>query len=244
VIKSCLPWNNRPENDQCSYISALSDDVDRKSVFMNKDSLAAFIEHIHPRFVPEASSRVGFTFCLGGLATLMFLVEIFTGSLLLLYYAPSLSGAYQSVQRITYQTPFGFVFRNLHYWGGQFMVILVVFHMVRVFWTRSYLAPRRLNWVIGIILLALVFFLDFTGYLLVWDDRALWAWTIARHLTERIPLIGDGLALAFLGPLELEDLCLIRLYAWHIFILPVILIFVMALHFWKIRKDGGISTPL
>jgi quinol-cytochrome oxidoreductase complex cytochrome b subunit len=124
------------------------------------------------------------------------------------------------------------------------MVILVVLHMVRVFWTGSYLPPRRLNWVIGIILLALVFLLDFTGYLLVWDDRALWAWTIARHLTEKIPLIGDGLALVIFGPLDLEDLCLIRLYAWHIFILPVMLMSAMSIHFWKVRRDGGISTPL
>ena len=211
---------------------------------MNRDSLAAFVEHVHPRFVPETSARFSFTYCLGGLATLMFIVEIVTGGLLLLYYSPSLSGAYPSVQKITYSIPFGFVFRNLHYWGGQFMVVLVTLHMVRVFWTRSYLPPRRFNWTIGMLLLVLTLLVDFTGYLLVWDDRALWAWTIARSLTEKIPAMGNGLAIALFGPTELEDLCLIRLYAWHIFILPGLLILTMSLHFWKVRRDGGISAPL
>lgn len=124
------------------------------------------------------------------------------------------------------------------------MVILVVLHMVRVFWTRSYLPPRRFNWLIGVILLALVFLVDFTGYLLVWDERALWAWTIARNLTEKVPLLGDKFALVFFGPSDIDDLCLIRLYAWHIFMLPAFLVGLMSLHYWKIRKDGGISTPL
>lgn len=123
------------------------------------------------------------------------------------------------------------------------MVVLVTLHMVRVFWTRSYLPPRRLNWTIGMLLLVLTLLVDFTGYLLVWDDRALWAWTIARSLTEKIPVMGDGLAMALFGPMELDDLCLIRLYAWHIFILPGLLILTMSLHFWKVRRDG-ISIPL
>jgi len=211
---------------------------------MTRDSLTAFLEHIHPRSVPEISTRVSFTFCLGGLATLMFLVEILTGALLMLYYYPSISNAYPSVQRITYYAPYGFVFRNMHYWAGQLLVILVLLHMVRVSWTQSYLPPRQLNWVIGVILLTLVFLVDFTGYLLVWDERALWAWTIARNLTEKIPVFGDSFALVLFGPSDVGDLCLIRLYAWHILFLPAILAFLMSLHYWKVRKDGGISIRL
>ncbi len=175
---------------------------------------------------------------------MMFLVEILTGALLMLYYYPSVSNAYSSVQRITYYAPYGFVFRNMHYWAGQVLVILVLLHMVRVFWTQSYLPPRQLNWVIGVSLLVLVFLVDFTGYLLVWDERALWAWTIARNLTEKIPVVGDSFALVLFGPSDVGDLCLIRLYAWHILFLPAILAFLMSLHYWKVRKDGGISIPL
>ncbi|MHB8203104.1 MAG: cytochrome b N-terminal domain-containing protein [Desulfomonilaceae bacterium] len=211
---------------------------------MRRDSLTAFLEHIHPRSVPEISTRVSFTFCLGGLATAMFLVEILTGALLMLYYFPSIPNAYPSIQRVMYFAPYGFVFRNIHYWAGQAMVILVLVHMVRVFLTQSYLPPRQLNWVIGVILLGLVFIEDFTGYLLVWDERAHWAWTIARNLTEKIPYVGDGFASVLFGPLHVGDLCLIRLYAWHVLFLPATLAFLMSLHYWKVRKDGGISTPL
>jgi quinol-cytochrome oxidoreductase complex cytochrome b subunit len=211
---------------------------------MNKSSLWAFFRHFHPRFVPESSTRLTFTFCLGGLATLMFLLEVISGVLLLFFYLPSVSNAYPSIQRITYYAPFGFFFRNVHYWAGQFMVILVLLHMARVFWTGSFLPPRSMNWLIGVMILVLVFLVDFTGYLLLWDERALWAWTIARNLTEKIPLAGNKFALILFGPPEVGDLALVRLYAWHIFILPALLTFLMALHYWKIRKDGGISTPL
>ena len=223
---------------------ALSTENSGNARIIHKASLWAFFRHIHPRSVPEASTRLTFTFCLGGLATLMFLIEVVTGVLLLLFYLPSVSNAYPSVQRITYFAPFGFFFRNMHYWAGQFMVVLVILHMARVFWTRSFLPPRSLNWMIGVILLVLVFLVDFSGYLLLWDERALWAWTIARNLTEKIPIVGGKFALLLFGPSEVGDLGLVRLYAWHIFILPALLMFLMALHYWKIRKDGGISTPL
>ncbi|MCL5124421.1 MAG: cytochrome b N-terminal domain-containing protein [Deltaproteobacteria bacterium] len=211
---------------------------------MKRDSLVSLFEHIHPGYVPETSARISFTFCLGGLATTMFLAEILTGALLMLYYYPSISSAYPSVQRIMYFAPYGFVFRNIHYWAGQLLVILVLLHMVRVFLTGSYLPPRQLNWVIGAILLLFVFVEDFTGYLLIWDERALWAWTIARNLTDRIPFFGKEFALVLFGPPDVSDLSLVRLYAWHVLILPAIMFFMMSLHYWKIRREGGISIPL
>ena len=211
---------------------------------MRKDSLTAFFKHIHPRSVPEISTRVSFTFCLGGLATAMFLVEILTGALLMLYYSPSISNAYPSIQRVTYYAPYGFFFRNIHYWAGQVFVIFTLLHMVRVFLTKSYLPPRQMNWVIGLILLVTLFLVDFTGYLLVWDERALWALTIARNLTEIMPLFGKEFALVLFGPPDVGDLSLVRLYAWHVVILPASMGLMMSLHYWKVRKDGGISTPL
>lgn len=211
---------------------------------MKRNSLEAFFKHIHPKFVPEGSIDVSLTFCMGGLATAMFLIEMLTGALLTLHYFPSISNAYPSVQRVVHFAPYGFVFRNIHYWGGQAMVILVLIHMVRVFLTQSYLSPRQLNWIIGVTLLCLVFFEDFTGYLLVWDGRAYWAWTIARNLTTKIPAVGEDFALILFGPQDIGDLCLIRLYAWHILFFPAALAFLMSLHFWKVRKDGGISVSL
>jgi quinol-cytochrome oxidoreductase complex cytochrome b subunit len=181
---------------------------------------------------------------MGGLAFLMFLVESLTGLLLLFHYVPSANGAYGSVQDITSVVPYGFFVRNLHYWAGQAMVVLVCLHMIRVFVTRSYAKPRRFNWLIGLGLLVSIVFVDFTGYLLVWDDRALWAMTIARNLAQEIPGAGPFVASAMFGPGEVVDLGLVRIYVWHAILWPTIASVLMAWHFWRIRKDGGISTNL
>jgi len=210
---------------------------------MTKGSFPSFLSHLHPGSLPEASSRVSYTWCLGGLTVWAFVLEVGTGCLLMLHYVPTATGAYTSIQDISHVVPYGFFVRNLHYWCGQLMVVLVCLHMVRVYITRSFAAPRRLNWVIGLMLLMGTFLVDFTGYLLVWDDRSLWARTIARHLTETVPMAGSGLASLIFGPAEVSDLAIVRLYAWHVVFIPGIMIGLMAWHFWKIRKDG-ISVPL
>ena len=211
---------------------------------MNKGSLPAFLFHLHPRLIPEASAKISYTWCMGGLALWMFALELVTGLLLVLHYAPSAKGAYSSIQEITHVAPYGFFVRNLHYWCGQVMVALVALHMVRVFVTGSYAHPRRLNWIIGLGLLVLTFVVDFTGYLLVWDDRSLWAWTIARHLAQTVPGVGSSVAGALFGPEEVSDAVLVRVYVWHAILLPGFMILLLGWHFWRIRKDGGISHPL
>ncbi len=209
-----------------------------------KGSLLSLVLHLHPRTMPEPSARVTFTWCLGGLAFWMLFIEAVTGALLMFRYVPSMESAYASVQSITHVAPYGFAIRNLHYWCGQIMVVLVVLHMVRVFITRSYAPPRHVNWVIGVSLLVMTLFIDFTGYLLVWDDRSLWAWTIARNLAATVPVMGDSIAGMLFGPQTASDEALVRVYAWHVFILPLAMGIVTAWHFWRIRKDGGISRPL
>lgn len=211
---------------------------------MGKGSAKSFLLHLHPRLIPVQSVKFSFTFCFGGIAFFLFIVEVLSGFLLLLHYQPSVQNAYASVQKITHIYPYGWVIRNIHYWAGQAMVFAVLFHMKRVFWTGSYTAPRQFNWVIGSVCLVLTLLVDFTGYLLIWDDRALWAWTIARNVAEIIPLVGNTVASVIFGPASDLNVALARLYSWHVVILPVILLFLTGLHFWKIRKDGGISIPL
>lgn len=211
---------------------------------MSSASFSDFLLHLHPRTIPAPSATVRFTWCLGGLTFWMFVIEIVTGGLLMLQYVPTPAGAYHSVQRITHVAPYGFFVRNLHYWCGQIMVVLAVLHMVRVFVTGSYAAPRRLNWVIGAALLVATFILDFTGYLLIWDDRSLWAWTIARNLAANVPVVGAQVASLLFGPEQVGDEVLVRLYAWHVIVLPAALTILTAWHFWRIRKNGGISIPL
>jgi quinol-cytochrome oxidoreductase complex cytochrome b subunit len=211
---------------------------------MSRGSFSSFLLHLHPRVIPEASAGIRFTWCLGGLSVWMFALELLTGALLMLHYVPGVSSAYPAVQHVTHVVPYGFFIRNLHYWCGQAMVILVVLHAFRVLLTGSYAPPRHLNWLVGLSLLVLTLLVDFTGYLLVWDDRALWAWTIARNLTETVPGIGGALASLFFGPARLGDANIVRLYVWHIFLLPGFVFMLMGWHFWRIRKDGGISRPL
>ena len=211
---------------------------------MSKGSFSAFLVHLHPRFIPESSSKVRFTWCMGGLAFWLFLLEVFTGALLLLYYIPTSGLAYTSVQSITYVVTYGFFVRNLHYWCGQMMIVAVVLHLVRVFLTGSFAPPRHLNWLIGLMLLVATLLVDFTGYLLVWDDRGLCAWTIARNLTQTVPLAGSVMANLMFGPQEVGNLALVRVYAWHVILLPGFLVITMLWHFWRIRRDGGISQPL
>jgi quinol-cytochrome oxidoreductase complex cytochrome b subunit len=210
---------------------------------MTRGSLSAFLLHIHPRVIPGPSARTSFTWCLGGLAFGLFLLEIITGLLLALRYVPTLQAAYGSIQDITHVAPYGFFVRNLHYWAGQAMVGLVGLHMVRVFWTGSFAPPRSFNWIIGLMLLVGTLLVDFTGYILVWDDRSLWAMTIARNLLETIPLMGHCLASLLFGPPEIGDFGLVRVYIWHVVFFPGIIVVLLAWHFWKIRKDG-ISRPL
>jgi len=174
----------------------------------------------------------------------MLLIEAVTGALLMLHYVPTPGGAYYSIQRVTHIVPYGFVVRNLHYWCGQIMVILVGLHMVRVFVTGSFASPRRLNWIIGTALLAGTILVDFTGYLIVWDDRSLWAWTVARNLAATVPVAGVPVASLLFGSDQASDEVLVRLYAWHVIMLPALLGVLTAWHFWQIRKNGGISTPL
>jgi cytochrome b6 len=211
---------------------------------MSRTSFSAFLLHLHPRLIREPAAKVRFTWCLGGLAVWMFVLETVTGALLLLHYVPTLSSAYPSVQQVTHVVPYGFLVRNLHYWCGQVMVVLVVLHMVRVVLTGSYTAPRHMNWLIGLALLVGTLLVDFTGYLLVWDDRALWAWTIARNLAESVPWLGPFVAALFFGSADPGDGSLVRLYAWHVFLFPALMVALMMWHFWRIRKDGGISGPL
>ena len=211
---------------------------------MSRTSFSAFLLHLHPRLIPEPAAKVRFTLCLGGLALWMFVLEAVTGALLLLHYVPTMSGAYSSVQQVTHVVPYGFFLRSLHYWCGQVMVVLVVLHMARVVVTGSYAPPRHMNWLIGLGLLVGTLLVDFTGYLLIWDDRALWAWTIARNLAETIPGIGSFVAALLFGSAEAGDTTLVRLYAWHVFLFPAAMVVLLMWHFWRIRKDGGISGPL
>jgi quinol-cytochrome oxidoreductase complex cytochrome b subunit len=200
--------------------------------------------HLHPVRLRRHALAIPYTFCLGGLSFFMFLVLTITGVLLMFYYIPSITAAYQNMKDIQSTVTFGQILRNLHRYSAHAMVITVFLHMCRVFYTGSYKAPREFNWVIGVVLLFCTFLLSFTGYLLPWDQLALWAVTVGTNMIGATPVMGSQLRFLAIGGFEVGQNALIRFYTLHVVGLPLLTAVLMAAHFWRVRKDGGISGPL
>lgn len=211
--------------------------------------------HLHPVKVPFHALKLRFTWCMGGITFFLFLVEAVTGVLLMFYYRPVPEYAYQDMKYLEFDVPFGMILRNLHRWSAHLMIFTVMMHMLRVFLTGSYKPPREFNWVVGVTLLGLTFLLSFTGYLLPWDQLAYWAITVGTNMLRAAPVIGhegpfalldkyNDIRFMLLGGTEIGGNALLRFYVLHILLLPAAAAVFIAVHFWRIRKDGGISGPL
>jgi quinol-cytochrome oxidoreductase complex cytochrome b subunit len=199
--------------------------------------------HLHPVHVRRDSVRFGYTLGLGGISFLLFLVLVVTGILLAFYYIPSTKQAFQSIKDIEMVVSYGRVLRNMHRWAAHGMVITVFLHMCRVFYTYSYCRPREFNWVVGVLLFLATLALSFTGYLLPWDQLAFWAITVGTSMASYAPVVGEKIRYLLLGGNIVDQGALIRFYVLHCFVLPSLVIVAAALHFWRVRKDGGISGP-
>jgi len=200
--------------------------------------------HLHPVKVRKDSVRFFYTMGLGGTSFLLFMVLVLTGILLAFYYVPSTALAYRSVKDIEMVVSYGRILRNMHRWAAHGMVITVFLHMCRVFYTHSFCKPREFNWVVGVALLLLTLGLSFTGYLLPWDQLAYWAITVGTSMAGYAPLVGEKIRYSLLGGNIVGQGTLIRFYVLHCFVLPVGMVLALAVHFWRIRKDGGISGPV
>ena len=143
--------------------------------------------------------HVNWLYALGSATLFVAVNQIVTGILLTIYYVPTPDQAFTSIETITYQVPFGWLIRNLHYWSAQAIVLVVALHMLRVILTGAYKRPRRANYVIGMALLAGTLLLDFTGYVLRWDDGTRWALTVGTNLLKETPLIGNALYQVIVG---------------------------------------------
>ena len=194
--------------------------------------------HLHPIRTRPDAIKMTYTWGLGGLSFFLFLLLTLTGVLLMFYYIPSTDQAWQTVRLMQAEQPFGYLMRNIHRWGAHAMVITVFLHMMRVFYTGSFRAPRQFNWVIGVILLFLTFFLSYTGYLLPWDQLALWAVTVGVNMVGSTPFVGDLVSLFLIGDYSVGQNALIRFYTLHVVAVPLVTAFLLAVHFWRIRKDG------
>jgi quinol-cytochrome oxidoreductase complex cytochrome b subunit len=204
--------------------------------------------HLHPVKVKRHGLKLTYTFCLGGLSFFLFILLTVTGIFLMFFYRPAAdvasAVAYTDMESIRNTVAFGDLVRNIHRWGAHLMTFTVFLHMGRVFYTGAYKPPREFNWVVGVVLLLLTLLLAFTGYLLPWDQLAIWAVTIAEGISQNSPLIGPEVKVVLLGGVEVGAPTLLRWYVLHVLALPFLLTIFLAVHFWRIRKDGGISGPL
>jgi quinol-cytochrome oxidoreductase complex cytochrome b subunit len=205
--------------------------------------LSSLVLHLHPSRVRARVLRPSTTLGLGLVGFYLLLVLTVTGLALMFYYVPHPEAAYRSMKDIEYATTFGRLIRNAHRWAAHGMVAIVFLHMCRVFFTGAYKRPREFNWVVGVALLLLTLALSFTGYLLPWDQLAFWAITVGTSIVAYAPVVGEPLRFLLLGGHEIGQAALLRFYVLHCLVLPIAMGFLVALHFWRVRKDGGIALP-
>jgi quinol-cytochrome oxidoreductase complex cytochrome b subunit len=196
--------------------------------------------HLFATKVRRRMVRFSATWYLGTLTFGTFLILVITGILLMLYYHPSVPQAYADMKDLQFVVSSGLFLRNLHRWSAQLMVFLVFAHMFKVFYRGAYRTPREFNWVIGIVLLLITLLLSYTGYLLPWDQLAYWAITVGSNLSSAVPLVGGKIHFLLLGGNQVNANALLRFYVLHCVILPLAAILFIAVHFWRIRKDGGL----
>jgi cytochrome b6 len=213
--------------------------------------------HLHPAKINRDAVRYNFTWGMGGITFYLFIVLTLTGVLLMFYYHPSKVQAFRDVLYLEHDVPFGKLLRNMHRWAAHLMIIAVELHMFRVFLTGSYKKPREFNWNVGVILLTLTLLLSFTGYLLPDDQLGFWAVTVGTNMARATPGLGhegpfgpqmgmtpyNDVRFGLLGGSIVDANALLRAYIWHCIAIPIIASVFMIVHFWRVRKDGGISGP-
>ncbi|MBI4355871.1 MAG: cytochrome bc complex cytochrome b subunit [Candidatus Omnitrophica bacterium] len=204
--------------------------------------------HLHPVKIPVDALKFTYTWGLGGISFVLFFVLIVTGVLLMFYYRPTTGLAFRDMKDLEYAVTLGTFLRNMHRWGAHAMVMTAILHMVRVFLTGAYKPPREFNWVIGVILLTLTFLMSYTGYLLPWDQLALWAVTVGANMAANTPVLGNegpfsivtplnDVKFVMLGGTSVGEAALLRFYVMHCIAIPFIAALFMAVHFWRVRKD-------
>lgn len=198
--------------------------------------------HLASVKVRKRSLSFRVTWFLGTLSLGTFLILVLTGIPLMLYYHPSVPQAYNDMNDLRFVVSAGVFLRNLHRWSAHAMVLLVFAHMFKVFYRGAYRPPREFNWVIGVVLLLLTLFLSYTGYLLPWDQLAFWAITVGSNLISAVPLMGARIRFLILGGNSVNANALLRFYVLHCVMLPLAAVAFVAIHFWRIRKDGGLYS--
>jgi quinol---cytochrome c reductase cytochrome b subunit, bacillus type len=190
-----------------------------------------------------------FYYCFGGMVFVLIALQLVTGVLLALYYVPDATGnpapAYNSVLFIQNNVYLGWLIRGTHFWAANLLIIMVLLHMARVYWTGSYRAPRELNWIVGVLMLFIILTLALTGYLLPWDTKAYFATEVTIKITAGIPIepVSAFIKQLLQGGPVVGPPTLQRFFTLHVFVLPALIVLLMYIHF-KLIRAHGISEPL
>jgi len=237
------PWKTLVALPETVWRSIFRNPLPSSDLGRASTSFTNFFLHLHPVKVHRNSLKATYTFGLGLVSFFLFFILVVTGILLMFYYVPSTSQAYDRMLDLRGTVAFGIFLRNMHRWSAHGMVAAVFLHMCRVFLTGSYKPPREFNWVLGVLLLLVTLFMSFTGYLLPWDQLAFWAITVGTSIASYAPVFGKEIKFILLGDSTVGQEALLRFYVLHVAVLPAVLSLLAAIHFWRIRKDGGLSRP-
>jgi cytochrome b6 len=201
------------------------------------DEILAFARH---KTVPE--HQYSFWYYWGGISLFFFLVQVLSGTLLLVYYRPG-PEAYDSVRQITYDIRFGWLVRSAHSWSANLMVFAVFVHMFSVFFMKAYRKPREFGWWSGLALLGLTLVFGFSGYLLPMDDLAFFATKVGLEIPASMPLVGAFITDIVRGGPEVTGVTIQRFFALHVVILPLLFIPLLAFHLWLVQRHGNALPP-
>ncbi|GLC87054.1 menaquinol-cytochrome c reductase cytochrome b subunit [Lysinibacillus piscis] len=201
-------------------------------------------DHEVPEHVNPAHHFSAFVYCFGGLTFFITVIQILSGMFLTMYYVPDVVNAWKSVYYLQNEVAFGEIVRGMHHWGASLVIVMMFLHTLRVFFTGSYKKPRELNWMVGVGIFGVMMGLGFTGYLLPWDMKALFATKVGIEIAASVPFIGGLIKILLAGDTTiLGAQTLTRFFAIHVFFLPAVLFALLAAHFIMIRRQG-ISGPL
>ena len=194
------------------------------------------IQHASAEPVPHHLKK--WWFCLGGTPLYLFVVQVITGIALTFYYVPTPDGAYASVAAITHEIRFGWFIRSMHMWSANLMIVAVILHMLRVYFTGAYRHPRQLNWMFGVGLLGITLVFGFTGYSLIYEQMSFWGATVSANLVNSVPLAGPLMKYFMLGGSDVGPNTLTRFFMLHIGVLPTAIVALLAIHIFLIRSHG------
>jgi quinol-cytochrome oxidoreductase complex cytochrome b subunit len=205
-----------------------------------RSGLVGGVKYFLFRKVPGDS---GWWHTLGSATLTAFLVQLGTGVILAMYYKPDPNSAYESVQHITNDVTLGWLVRGMHRWGASVFIILMFFHMARVFLFGAYKYPRELNWIVGVLLVPVALLEGFSGYLLPYDQTAYWATVVGININGTAPFLGPFLAQFLRSGSEIGGDTLTRFYSLHMLLLPGAIMGLIGLHLFLVVKTGVSSPP-